>query len=428
MILETPASGGGRARRRPWFHLSLPASLLFALAPGSSAAQPLTFQNVLVDPGGSGDDKIVADIDLDGYADGVVGGRETFPGSKIDELYWYESSGPGRSFTMHYLRTSSIEFTTDIEAVDVDVDGDFDLVFADGNVANAVQWLENPRLSPPVGVPPDPTQAANWTDHTIGTLSNYAHDIEFGLIDADGLPDILAVGDGGPFRIFFQNAGGTWSMSDFSQHSDNGSPAIADIDGDGDRDIFVRGGWIESPQANRRDPNNWTFHAITNSDPGDGPAVLALDIDRDGKIDLVTCPQHERGDLAWFRNPANPETANWPRQVISDSAGSHHLRAADFDGDGRTDLMTGLELSQGDITVWRVSGSGPTPIFTPVPVATGGGGHNAAVGDLDGNGLPDVWAADWIGNPPLRAYFNGPNVIFRDGFETGNTSKWSLGS
>lgn len=47
------------------------------------------------------------------------------------------------------------------------------------------------------------------------------------------------------------------------------------------------------------------------------------------------------------------------------------------------------------------------------------------MGDLDGNGLPDVWAADWIGNPPLRAYFNGPDTLFIDGFETGGTTRRS---
>jgi hypothetical protein len=425
MILETPAPGGGARRPRRLFALPVHAGFLIAFVSAMASGQPLTFQTLLVDTNGSGDDKTVADIDVDGDDDGILGGIPTGVGSD-DELAWYESTGPGRSFVRHDLLISIEEFTTDIETADIDGDGDPDIVYADGTGTNRVRWLENPKLDPPPGVPADPTNGANWTIHLVGTHGNYSHDIEVGLVDADLLLDIVTLGNGF-FKVHFQNSPTSWTTVDFGQHAGDGSPAIADIDGDGDRDVFVQGGWIRNPPSSKRDPANWDFFPITNSDPGDGPAAAAVDIDRDGRIDLVTCRQHDdNGALAWYKNPANPTQAGWARTVIAANAGSHHLRVADFDGDARPDLLVGLELSQGYVRVYRNTGS--TPAFTMHPVVSGGGGHNAAVGDLDGNGLPDVWAADWIGNPPLRAYFNGPNVIFRDGFETGNTSKWSPGS
>lgn len=388
---------------------------LVAVGPAVLAAQPLTFQELLVDAGASGDDKETGDIDGDGDADGVIGGST---------LAWYRSNGAARTFGGPYvIRNAVVEFTTDMAVTDIDADGDLDLVVGDGGGTNNVEWFENPRIGPPPGGTTDPTVGSNWEQHPIGTHGSWAHDIEVGSLDGVAGTEVVTLGNGF-FRIHFQDAGVNWTTVDFGQHADDGSPAIADLDGDGDRDIFVKGGWIESPPSGRRVAANWIFHQITNSDPGDGPAAVAVDIDRDGRIDLVTCRQHDEGGaLAWFRNPANPTQANWPRTVIDPSAGSHHLRVADFDGDARPDLLVGLELAAGYITVFRNTGS--TPAFTAHPVAAGGGGHNAAVGDLDGNGLPDVWAADWIGNPPLRAYFNAPDLIFRDGFETGNTSRWS---
>ena len=387
------------------------------LSAAVAVAQPLTFQELMVDPNASGDCKDTADIDGDGDADGIVGGAD---------LRWYRSNGGARTFGGPFLiRTDpqTQQFTTDIAVTDMDLDGDLDIVGADENGTDNVRWYENPRIAPPIGGT-DPTVGANWLEHFVGTHGSWAHDIEVGPIDADALPDIVTLGNG-YFKIHFANAAPPlWSTVDFAQHADDGSPAVADIDGDGDRDLFVKGGWIESPQTGRRTAANWTFHAITDSFPGDGPAMVATDIDRDGRVDLVTSPQHnESGALAWFKNPANPEQASWPRTVIAASAGSHHLRAADFNGDARPDILVGLELAAGYIRVYRNTGT--TPAFTMHPVASGGGGHNAAVGDLDGNGLVDVWAADWIGNPPLRAYFNGPNVLFRDGFETGNTTRWT---
>jgi len=416
MILETPASGGGYSGRRRRPLDSFLTGVVLLLGTTAGLAQPLTFDMVVVSPTAHGDDKETADIDGDGDADGIHGGPS---------LAWYPSNGAARSFANAVvLRTAAPEFTTDMSVGDVDSDGDVDLIVADGNSGTNVRWFENPRFNPP-GPGSDPTNPQHWAEHEIGAHGDWAHDFEVGLIDAGPALDVLTMGHG-QFRIHFQNSPTDWDTVSFAQFGGDGSPAIADIDGDGDLDIFVPGGWIESPQGDRRNPASWTFHPITDSNPGDGPAAIAFDVDRDGRVDLVTCPQHGTGTLAWFKNPANPESAAWTRRVVSASAGSHHLRAGDFNGDSRLDLLTGLEL--GAITVWRITGApGAVPTFTAFPVGSPGG-HNAAFGDFDGNGLPDVWSSDYLNNPPLRAYFNGPNVIFRDGFETGNTSKWALGS
>ena len=386
--------------------------VLGALAATAVSAQEIAFDTVLVDEDASGDDKAVADLDEDGYADGILGGAA---------LSWWRSNGPSRTLEGPFqIDAASVEFTTDMATADLDSDGDEDLVVGDGDDPGNVQWFENPRLFPPDGKGNDPEVGANWTQHTIGSHGSWAHDIEVADLDGDARLDVLTCGNGA-FKVFFRNSNGTWTAKDFAAHADDGSPAVANVDGDGDLDLFVAGGWIEQPATNRREPGSWTFHAIDDSNPGDGPAAAAFDIDDDGRVDLVTSPQHATGSLAWFENPADPESASWPRHEISDTAGSHHLRAADFDADGRLDLLTGLEL--GAISVWRISGA--TPTFTAFPVDDTGG-HNAAAGDFDGDGRPEIWAADYIGNPPLRIHWNTSCGLFCDGFEVDGYDRWSF--
>jgi hypothetical protein len=400
-------SRGGRAARLA--ALALPA-LLAATEPLS--AQTLSFATVEIDPAASGDDKAVADLDGDGYADGVLGGAS---------LAWWRSLGKSRQLAGPYaIAAAQVEFTTDMTVADVDADGDLDLVLADGNGAGNVLWFENPRLLPPPGKTSDPTDGANWTRRTVGTHGSWAHDVEAADLDGDGRLDVATCGNGA-FKIFFRDAGGGWTTVDFAAHADDGSPAIADVDGDGDLDLFVAGGWLEQPAApNRRDPAHWSYHPIDDSHPGDGPAAVALDVDRDGRVDLVTAPQHSAGTFAWFENPTVPTSPAWPAQTIDAEAGSHHLRAADFDGDGRLDLLAALEL--GEIVVWRISGDPPQ--LTAHPVAASGG-HNADAGDFDGDGRPEIWAADYIGHPPLRLHWNTTCDLFCDGFETGGPGRWS---
>ncbi|MCI0347469.1 MAG: VCBS repeat-containing protein, partial [Chloroflexi bacterium] len=378
-------------------------------AAGSFAAAAGPFSEQTVDPVHSGDDKAVADLDGDGDFDGILGG---------DSLAWYRSAGLAREFTRFEIRPAPIfsEFTTDMAVADLDADGDTDLVIADGNGAGNVLWFENPRLDPPPGTDPDPTVGENWLHHTIGTHGSWAHDMFVGDVDDDGLLDVVTGGNGF-LHVHFRQAGGGWLDRDLTALAGSGG-APADIDGDSDLDLFVPDGWLEAPALPRT--GVWTFHPIDDSNPGDGPALVGVDLNDDRRPDLVTAPQHVAGSLAWFENPPDPIEDPWIRREIDDDIGSHHLLAADFDLDGRLDLLAGLELTE--IAVYFQQPVSP-PTFVEQLVFDDSG-HNAVIGDLDGDGDPDIWACDWIGHPPVRAFWNEGTTIFTDGFESGTTEAW----
>ncbi len=351
-----------------------------------SAAQGLPFPATTIDPGFSGDCKAIGDIDGDGKGDAIVGGSA---------LYWYES---GAGFARRTIRSQVVnkEFTTDMQAADVDHDGDIDLVLGDGGGPNNVLWFENPRVNPPAGHGSDPRVQANWTFHVIGSHGQTVHDVEVADLDNDGRLDVVTSGHGFT-RIWKQNSPTSWTQRDLSSIAGSGV-SLGDIDRDGFRDIATPAGWIRNPHT--ISTGTWTFFPINQATSGD--ECLVVDLNGDARPDILTCDAHNRGPVVWFQAPATPTSAAWTKRTIDPSMGAHHPEAADFDRDGHMDILMGLELQ--DLSIYLNSGAA-TPAFTKLQLATQGG-HNARAGDLNGDQSPDILACDYIGHPPVRVFLN----------------------
>ncbi len=138
------------------------------------------------------------------------------------------------------------------------------------------------------------------------------------------------------------------------------------------------------------------FHVTTtiHIPPADGAGpIYAADLNGDGKTDLVLNNQTGAVATVYLGNGdgsfATPTRYPFDHHV-------HSLLLHDMNGDGRLDMIVegdggGIEIfaGRGDGTF----GPGAIGAFPPGGAATGAGGHLAAIGDVNKDGVADILAA-----------------------------------
>ncbi len=272
--------------------------------------------------------------------------------------------------------------------------------------------------------------------------------VAWGDVDGDGDPDLYCVNipadperpsDADSNRLYRNDGGRFVDITDAAGVGDAGgfgmSASFADIDGDGDQDLYVTN-W--GPNRLFRNRGDGTFDEVGAAagvdDPSWSAGVAWGDVDRDGDLDLYVCNYLDYDlsvgavptemETTWEEIPfaLNPNSFDSPpnrfyrnrgdgtfeevaAELGVDNSEGRSLAATfcDLDGDGWLDLYVNNDVSANALFRNR-SGEASTLAFIDLSAMTGTadprGSMGLSVADVGGrdepDGLPDLFITHWV--------------------------------
>jgi hypothetical protein len=328
----------------------------------------------------------LADMNGDGKKDVVINGS------------WYQNNGSGGGWTAHPYTTSYTQRSVIVATGDINKDGRVDIALSPSEAVGGsyrISWFEAPA---------DPTQP-DWTEHIVASdIETDRHALGIADINLDGLPDIVtaAMSSGSApqeVAVYYNTGGGLGWVKDAISNDGSHNIRLADVDNDGDIDIFGANWqgseidlWVNQTNAPPVYPlDSFVRHEVDPDMPWIGLRLAGVDMDGDNLKDIVVAGW-------WYKNPGKAG-GNWVRHDFGDSL-YNLVVIYDFDGDGAPDVLCtkGNQVNVVDSHefAWgRNDGHGNFTVYNNIQTASAGDFlQGAAVGQFTVGGPVQV-AISW---------------------------------
>jgi hypothetical protein len=354
---------------------------------------------------GSGPSRVViGDLDGDGKPDMVV--SDAYDG----RIYIYRNISTNGtlaagSFASPVILTigGGSDGMWGLAAADVDGDGRLDIVVLD-ETANQVMVLKN------LCVP------GNITTNSFAPSVNFSvgsdpRGVAVRDLNGDGKPEIVVANWGDSTVSVLRNVGTVGSITtnsfapkvNFATGPNPQNVAIADVDGDGKPDVVSVNNNSGTSSAVSVLRNICTSVKFTFAAKVDYPGLsssydIAIgDLDGDGKLDLAVSSFNLGQAVSVYRNVSTPgsiTTGSFASHVDFAAGGwGNSVAMGDVDGDGKPDVAVVTQLPD-HLSIFKntsTPGSFTTNSFaTRIDFPSGWNPNGVAIGDLDGDGRPDI--------------------------------------
>jgi hypothetical protein len=309
---------------------------------------------------------------------------------------------------LHFINSSSFGDTIhlsdygvqDIAIKDLDGDGKPDIATANDSYNNFSVYRNTST----------PGSLSFEKGHDVFTGNIQLTSISADDLDGDNRPDLIAVdwnsGNGKRMSIYKNNSTtGNLSFAskiDLATNFSCSSHDVMDVDGDGRRDIVVCNN-PDSPSVSifrNTSVNGVISFASEVSFNGAyyGVRLTLRDMNDDGKPDLIMTGTN---GLSIYWNTSTSGNISFSSKIIVDAFGGSSVIIADFNNDGKADIATVNQdsplFSIGTIRIYRNTSAGAAVSFdTARTILSDFNVTDLVAEDVDGDGRLDITANNWV--------------------------------